>query len=240
MTESQVKADIIIPTFNQADYTLRCLDSIEYNTVPGAARIIWVDNGSEPSQRAAVQKRLARMPFEIQRVFVNSNLGFVKATNCGLALSTAPVVIFLNNDTEVCSGWLEKLIEPIEKWPTVGMVGPRSSSPHQWQGRQPEEHDEKGYKKLWSDGMLSFFCVAIRRKVVEQVGYLPEDYGVGLADDDEYCERVKRAGWVLIFRYDMTVKHWHRTTFDAVYGKDGWKEIAERNLAHFKERWAAN
>jgi hypothetical protein len=42
---------------------------------------------------------------------------------------------------------------------------------------------------------VAFFCMAMRREVLEQVGYLDEIYGIGFFEDDDYCRRVIAAGY---------------------------------------------
>jgi len=226
--------DVVIPTFGQAEMTEACAKSLRRNTEPGALRIIWVDNGSPEPERQRIRLSWLCSGFDLLPVMLPSNLGFVKATNAGIALSTSPYVLLLNNDTELPPGWLPMLVECLTADPTVGMVGPRSSSQEQWQGRAPTG---RGAVVLAANAMLAFFCVLIRREVIIQCGYLSEAYKIGLGDDDDYCERVKRAGWRLALRRDLCVTHHHRSTFKAVYGDGGWLEYQKENIELFKRKW---
>lgn len=229
--------DIVIPTFGQTGFTLKCLESLARNTEPEAARIVWVDNGSDGAHRRTVTAALETLGLPSRRILIDENLGFVKATNAGIAVSTAPYVCLLNNDTEVPPGWLVKLVEAMGVDKRVGLVGPRSSSPLQWQGQLDIPIDKAGVAVLGRHQMLSFFCCLIRRAVIEQCGYLSEEYRAGLGDDDDYCEVAKRKGWLLALRLDCLVTHHHRTTFREVYGEGGWLPYQEENLAHFKRKW---
>ena len=229
--------DIVIPTFNQAAMTEACARALVRHTPPGWARIIWVDNGSAPEERAAMAKTWAQTDaagLPVLPVMVPVNLGFVKATNVGVALSTAPFVLMLNNDTEVPTQWAEALLDVLRADPTIGAVGPRSSSSQQWQGClafAPGAY-------LVPDGRtLAFFCALIRREVIEQVGYLSEEYRAGLCDDDDYAFRMAAAGWKCAVRTDIVVVHHHRTTFRAIYGPGGWLPYQKENTERLQRKW---
>ena len=49
-----MKADIIVPTFNQEDHTIRCFDSLREYT--DNYRLIWADDGSTKESREKVSK----------------------------------------------------------------------------------------------------------------------------------------------------------------------------------------
>jgi O-antigen biosynthesis protein len=223
--------DIVIPCFGQAAVTERCLQSI-LTTCAEQVRVLLVDNGSPDADGEVYRRALAPLAHWYCRL--PTNTGFVRATNVGLAVSDAPNVLLLNNDTELVPGLLAALLEVLAREPKVGIVGPRSSSPHQWQG---QVRSFPRWRLLAKDAMLSFFCALVRRTVVVQCGYLSEQYGVGLADDDDYCARVQQAQWRLALRGDTVVTHAHRTTFRAVYGEKGWLGEQQRNLKLFKETW---
>lgn len=229
--------DIVIPTFNQSDMTRACAESIVRSTPPGAARVVWVDNGSggpELDSATRAWDAAAGAGLEVLLLRLPTNLGYVKATNAGIAVSTAPYVLLLNNDTELPPGWLEAMTAVMGERPEVGIVGPRSSAPGQWQGTVAEA---PGYVAPIKQRMVSFFCALVRREVIVRCGYLSEEYRAGLGDDDDYCERALAAGWQLALRTDVTVKHHHRTTFRAVYGDGGWLGYQRENIELFREKW---
>jgi len=245
-----IQCDIIVPTYGQPEFTAKCFESIALTSQPDQVRVIWVDNGTVRgpwkndqhgddigSLMVMAEDYLTRKNFDVERVLLKENLGFVKATNIGIAMSTAPYVLLLNNDTELPEGWLPSLMEPFVTFPSCGVVGPRSSSKEQWQGQVPLETTPPGWRCLPRNRMLAFFCALVKRKVFEKVGYLSEEYRLGLGDDDDFCERVQQAGFYLALRHDLTVLHHHRTTFKAVYGDNGWLEYQKENIAIFKQKY---
>jgi len=56
------------------------------------------------------------------------------------------------------------------------------------------------------EGMLSFFCVALKRRTVNEIGPLDESCSPG-GNDDDYCRRLRKAGFVLGLSLDTYVKY---------------------------------
>ena len=127
--------DIIIPSWNQSKLTAVCLQSIRQHTTD--YRIIFVDNGSYVDEFAIVEAELKHHPHLLVRN--RRNLGFVKAVNEGLCLSTADYVVLLNNDTEVAPDWIAKLQAPFvdSRVGAVDRKSTRLNSSHEFVSRMP-------------------------------------------------------------------------------------------------------
>lgn len=206
------KYDIIIPGWNMADFTVRCLQTIKENS--SDYRVIYVDNGSDHEQLNKIWAVLKDMPHHL--IANSQNLGFVQATNQGVKASDAPYVVFMNNDTEAVPGWLEKLVQPLEENPTVMLSGPLTTTERSWQGMYPK--DKHGYA-IRINGMLAFFCTMFKGSIFTKVGLLDECFGVGFGDDDDFCRRVIMAGYHMALVQDLVIPHHHRTTFNQIYGQ---------------------
>lgn len=222
--------DIIIPHFGcSPDITalcVRCLESIREHSAD--YRVILVDNGSPDT---GYLPTLRTMPHMLIRN--STNLGFVKATNQGLTYSTAPYVVLMNNDTEAVPQWLPLLRTGFGD-PSVGLSGPLTTSKNCWQGRYVSPTHEP--VTLPNGHMLAFFCTMIRREVIDSIGVLDEDFGVGFGDDDEYCLRAERAGFRLALVRSLVIPHHHRTTFKQVYGVEAIPAMQEAALSLFYEK----
>lgn len=205
--------DIIIPHLNIPEVEVlafRCVRSIQNHSNPRDFRIIWIQNGGEIP--TCVSKILQTGKHGVYVHMNSENEGFVKAVNQGLRISEAPYVVIMNNDTEAVPGWLEKLRMPLK--PPVMLSGPRTTTKESWQGKAPSG---SGHVILSRGAMLAFFCVMLDRKVLDVVGLLDEDFGVGFGDDDNYCARVHAAGFRLVLVQDLVIPHMHRTTFRSLY-----------------------
>lgn len=255
-----IKAEIIVPTFGQEQFTLRCFDSLLTHT--NAYRLVWVDNGSSPAARATVEGAFARHD---QRLSLQAarNFGFVGGTNLGLQAvlgdyaSDAEYIALLNNDTEVTAGWLDRLIGALDRDPSIAATGPMTSLPSQawpdvlaqWRTPAPESAEpaataaDVGRALAGTFGdlvvpvpMLPFFCTVLRKCAVARVGLLDPAFGVGLGDDDDYCFRLKSAGYSLGFVPAAYVVHHHRTTFRANYSNAEIAAMQARNLSKFQAK----
>lgn len=257
-----MRTDIIIPTFGQTDYTLRCLQSVRKHTTD--YRIIWVDNGSSQESKKLVMEELARHPGSVP-VWLPENLGFIKAVNIGLKLITEVfepsngLVVLLNNDVEVTAGWLERMEKVLERDHHVKAVGPVTSECASWQsyvmasqvapvlqipeGFEGADTTERAAKLSYCYGelscrcrMLAFFCTVFKREVFEKVGLLDERFGLGLGDDDDLCQRMKAQGMLCALSLGTYVFHNHRTTFKSLYSDNDLRLMQAEHLKKFQNK----
>lgn len=223
-----IEFDLIIAHYGTGRLTqlaLRCLQTIrEYSQ---NYKIIFVDNASPETD--LIMPELEQHPYI--KIRNPHNEGFIKATNQGLQMSSAPYVVLMNNDTEAVPNWLEKLKIPFLKYPEVGLTGPLTTARGSWQGKhQPKGHD------IWimpPGRMLAFFCTMIKREVIEKCGLLDETYGVGFGDDDAYCRTAERAGFKLALVQNLVIPHHHRSTFRTLYSTNHIADMQKRALAKF-------
>lgn len=116
---AQPLVSIIVVTVNTPELTHACLESITRNSsVP--YELIIVNNCT------ALRIRRILKTFPVTRLIQNKeNLGFAKAANQGALAARGEYLCYLNTDTQVPPGWLERLLEGIRR-PGVGAVGPLS------------------------------------------------------------------------------------------------------------------
>lgn len=100
---------IVIPNYNGRKLLETCLSSL-LPQVESHESVILVDNGSTDGSREMIQKQWPG----ITSVFLESNTGFTGANNIGAAVSDSEIIILLNNDTRVASGWIDQLLKPLK------------------------------------------------------------------------------------------------------------------------------
>lgn len=234
----KITCDIIIPVWNQLAFTRECIDSIMRNTDIDY-RLIVVDNASDPecAQYLESLSVLQRPPVTVLRN--GKNLGFVKAVNQGIALSKAPYVCLLNNDTLVTDGWLTEMINVAGSNKEIGVVNPSSNN----LGQRPDvgepieayagrlEGMPESYVEL---GAAVGFCMLIKREVVERCGVFDEIYGMGNFEDTDFSRRAAKEGYLLVRACKAYV--WHRE--GGSFGKvKSFEEDFNRNREIFEFRW---
>ncbi len=215
--------------------------------------IILVDNGSTDGTPAYLYEvaSLAGASCGPARVVVlrnDTNRGFAAGCNQALAEARGHYLVLLNNDTVVTEGWLDTLVGwSLHDWPHVGLVGPMSNQapPPQlcpvayknlidlpaFARRHRTDHAGKGLRVE----RLTGFCLLARREVLEQIGGLDEQFGVGFFEDDDLCVRAQQAGFALVLAQDVFIHHFGNRTFQAL-GLDT-AALLRDNLETFKAKW---
>ena len=247
MASDRLRASIVIVTYNGLrELTAPCLESIFKNTPGSDYEVIVVDNASTDGTRDYL-KNLSDEEPRLTIVLNNLNRGFSAGNNDGIRISRGENIVLLNNDTRVTKGWLSGLLNIFDSDPSIGLAGPVSNSVGNEQqifieASEPEDIIKEASR--WCDmasgdtfetEMLGFFCVAMRRSVVEKVGVLDESFGLGYFEDDDYCMRVKRAGYTLVCVEGVFVYHRGSASFVKVPDTDR-NELSTRNKTLFEEK----
>jgi Glycosyltransferase like family 2 len=156
--------------------------------------------------------------------------------------------VVLNNDTVVPPGTLAGLVRHLAD-PQVGGVGPvtnrcgnEAEVPVVWSthgellaaaAERAATHDGRCFDLP----VLTMFCTAFRRDVLERVGPLDERFGVGLFEDDDWAERVRRAGLRLVVAEDVLVHHHGEGSLGALVPTGEHALLFAQNRATFESKW---
>ena len=242
------RCSIILVSYNELENTTKpCIESILNNTPEGEYELIIVDNHSTKDETKAYLTQVAKEHPQIKIKLNNENRGFSGGNNDGLIMSTGEFVVLLNNDTLVTRGWLDRLIQPFYSDSTIGLVGPITNSAGGTQRIEIWEADvDNIINKLteYSDGnkqtvvethKLGFFCVAMRSRLVAEIGFLDESFGVGMFEDDEFCHRAKAAGYKCVINEGCYVYHKGSASFSKLKTKT-YEDLFIRNKGIFKEK----
>jgi GT2 family glycosyltransferase len=246
---------IVIPTRDGADLLKRCIGSLVKKTEYSRYEILVVDNGStDPAARrylAGLTRRGTARVVAWDRPF-----NYAALNNFAARETRGPVLLFLNNDTEVIEGeWLESMIEHALR-PDVGAVGARLLYPD---GRVQHggvilglggvaDHAHKhllrsdvGYygraKLVQNFSAVTGACLMARREVFEEVGGFDEALTVAFNDVD-FCLRLRERGYRIVWTPYAELYH-------AESASRGHEDtVAKRRrlaaeIAHLEQRWGA-
>ncbi len=163
------------------------------------------------------------------------NAGFSKANNQAIAYSRAPLLFLLNPDAEVTAGAIDTLIACLNADARVGACGPRllntdGSLQHSVWRNPPTAWEilvtgvglwrliPRGLRgRLLLGGhwdhatqravpMLFGAAILARREMIDAAGGLDERFHM-YGEDYEWCLRITRAGWRLMFEPAAAVMH---------------------------------
>src|SRR4051812_38072993 len=203
-------ASIIVPTRERAGYLDVALASIAPQAAAAGAEVLVVDDGPSDATRAAAERHGARY------VAHDRGRGLNAARNTGARETTAPLLVYVDDDVEVRPGWLAALIaadaagsgrggraaltaaaalRPADVGALTGPIRARFEAPRVplWgRGGPPVTHLDLGpgdrdCEHAWGANMT------VRRAALERIGPFDEArelYG----DEQEWQARLKAAG----------------------------------------------
>lgn len=227
--------DVIVPVYKDRELTRRCLRSVLAARNATAFALIVIDDASpEPELSAELQQLAERGLIELHRHA--HNLGFVATVNAGMALHPERDVVLLNSDTEVYGDWLDRLRNAAYCRQRVASVTPLSNNATICS--YPRFlHDtpyplETGYAQL--DALAARvnagevheaptgvgFCLYLRRDALTALGtFDAKTFGRGYGEENDFCQRAIRAGWVNLIAADTFVRHIGSASFQGEKGR---------------------
>jgi len=173
-----MKFGIIIPFYNNFNFTNMCVESIR--AYSHNYQIIFIDNGSDLSTKKQMGTLLK--PDDIL-ITNEKNLGFAKAINQGLKKANTEFICLLNNDVKFKSDCLAQAENYFHQFGGfIGQFGYCISS----NGVQVYRGTEVDY--------LGLFFFLSSKKNFDLVGPLSEDYGLAYWEDVDYGMRILQKG----------------------------------------------
>jgi GT2 family glycosyltransferase len=240
---------VIIPVYNEADVTIRCLQSIAdtwFDTMQ--VQIVVVDDGSTDETPDV----LTTLP-GLDYIRNGSNQGFVRACNRGAALARGAYVCFLNNDTVVKGAWLDHLVSTAEADSSIGAVGSKLVYPDGklqdagsiiwrdgtgWNYGRGENPADPHYNYVRDTDYVSGAALLIRRSIFNDLGGFSEEFVPAYYEDADLCFGVHSLGFRVVYQPRSEVIHYEGATSGRDLNK-GAKRFQNVNLPKFRKKWAA-
>ncbi|AEH46347.1 glycosyltransferase [Parageobacillus thermoglucosidasius] len=242
------KVSVIVITYNQLEYTKKCISSIINKTAYPNYELIIVDNNSSDNTREYL-KQIEKQHNNIKVILNEENYGFAGGNNIGLKYATGDYFILLNNDTVVTRGWITGLLKHFENNHKLGLVGPVTNSIGNeamiktdyntledmdiFAYNYTTKHMGEVYKDIRT---LAMFCVAISKSTFETVGFLDENYKVGMFEDDDYSFATLKAGYEIACAEDVFIHHFGSISFKKLENKE-YKKIFDNNKKYYEKKW---
>ena len=205
-----MKLSVIIVNYNVRILLEACLKSVEKALTGIEGEIFVVDNHSSDDSVAYLEPRFPKVHFIANK----ENMGFARANNLAIRQSQAEYVLLLNPDTVVYENTLRESVAFLDSHPEVGGVGVRMLT------RDGEAAPESrraiptpwvaflkmiGFSKRYYMSHLPWdkpgrievisgaYCM-LRRKALDQVGLLDEDFFM-YGEDIDLSYRLLKGGW---------------------------------------------
>ena len=112
------EASIIIPAYNKFELTYHCIASVFLAYNKTSFEVILADDCST-DETAKAEEIIGNLVVSRN----DENLRFLKSCNKASELAKGDYIVFLNNDTEVKSHWLDELVAQHKADELVGLTG---------------------------------------------------------------------------------------------------------------------
>ena len=181
----------------------------------------------------------------------DENLGFVGGCNKGAESAEGEYVVFLNNDTQVFTGWLSALVDTFTIQKNVGLVGSKLIYPdgrlqeaggivwnnkNAWNYGRLNDPESYKYNYLKDVDYCSGASIMLRTEIFRKLNGFDKLYSPAFYEDTDLAFRVRQLGLRTIYQPKSELFHFEGITA----GKDitqGLKKYQEVNKEKFFSRW---
>ncbi|NDD64770.1 MAG: glycosyltransferase [Acidobacteria bacterium] len=181
----------------------------------------------------------------------DKNAGFIRTCNIGAKSARGEYLCFLNNDTEVTSGWLDELQRTFSEFPGTGLAGSKLIYPD---GRLQEAGGI-----IWQDGSAWNFgrfqnpqlpiynyarevdycsgaSIMVPKSLFDELGGFDEHYLPAYCEDSDLALKIRERGLRVIYQPLSTVIHFEGIT-SGTDTTQGTKSYQVANTEKLFERW---
>lgn len=207
---------------NRFDLTLKTIQSLRERLNLKFHRLVISDNGSTCKETIALLQSLEQ--HEVARVIWNKeNLGTARAINQAWILREAGQhCVKMDNDVVVHeNGWLDRLVDCVEKEPRIGILGLKRKDVDEWPSLPigthaqykstlvdvPHKKGDRWWHVVERCNHVMGTCQLYSSSFLDKVGYL---YQLGLKyafDDSLMAARAKKTGFWSCFYPAIEIDH---------------------------------
>ena len=237
---------IVIPVYNQFDYTYECLKSIRQNSGDVSYEILIANDCSTD-----ITKDIEKIVENVKLITTKENVRFLLNCNNAAKYAKGKYILFLNNDTQVKENWLEPLVSLIERDDTIGMVGSKlvypdgtlqeaggivwkDASAWNYGNRKDPEDPEFNYVK--EADYISGAAIMIKHSLWKELGGFDERFAPAYYEDTDLAFQVRAAGYKVMYQPLSVVVHFEGVS-NGTDVSTGLKHYQQVNFEKFYEKW---
>ncbi len=236
----------ITVNYNGLEDTIELLSSIyKLEEKDYSFEVIVVDNGSIEDPKTKI---LSKFPGVIL-IKSENNLGFAGGNNLGIKHANGKYLFFINNDTIVSDDLVEILLKRFNENDKIGMLSPKikfyGTNIIQYAGFSPlnilsrnfaygnKKEDGYEYEKFLSTYSGHGAAMMVPRKVIEEVGGMPEFYFLYYEELD-WAQQIIKAGFEV--KVEQKAKIYHKESMSVGKNSSFKTYYMHRNRILFVKR----
>ncbi len=237
---------IIIPAYNKFELTYHAIASVALAYNQCSYEVILADDNSTDKTSEAEDI--------IENLVISrntENLRFLKNCNKASKLARGRYIVFLNNDTEVSSFWLDELYKVHSEDDTVGLTGSKLLNEDGtlqeaggiiWGNGQPwnvgrnANHLQPEFNYRREVDYITGAAMCIRRDIWEKVGHFSEELAPCYYEDPDLAFKVRAAGYKTVYVPHSVVIHFEGKSHGTDVTK-GLKRYQIINESKFRAKW---
>lgn len=246
--ENGPMVSIVIPCYNQVNYTYACLQSILEFTKDVTYEVIIADDVSTDATA-----ELGRYVEGLVICRNETNQGFLRNCNNAAKKARGKYIMFLNNDTKVTEGWLSSLVNLIERDPSIGMVGSKLVYPDGrlqeaggiiwsdgsgWNYGRLDDPDKPEYNYVKDVDYISGAAILLSTELWKQIGGFDDRFAPAYCEDSDLAFEVRKAGYRVVYQPLSRVIHFEGISNGTDVNGTGLKRYQVENSKKLKEKWA--
>jgi len=246
---------VVIPNYQSLEYLQNCIASIKQDAGKSDCDIIVVDNASNEEVRNYLQELDQNHPV-VRCILCDANYGFTHAVNIGIEnAKPGRDILILNNDAVLVPGALAAMQDAALSSDDVGVVvpqqllpaGERTISVHAPDSNPSYEadvslsihHNNIARIPCFHDGELveltfaPFFCVYVKRSVLDALHGLDAEFGRHYRSDRVFCNMVHEyLGRRIVYTPRACVYHMHQQATRQLkqYNPDEHRQMYQENI----------
>ena len=242
---------IIIPNKDHVDMLDKCLRSIQKSSYRNYEVIIVENNSVEEATFDYYKKVISD---RIRVVYWEGIFNYSAINNFGAKAAQGEYLLLLNNDVEVITeNWLEELLSNCQR-PDVGIVGAKLYYPDDTVQHAgiiigiggvagnvfvglPRKFTGYFHKASIQQDLsaVTAACMMVKRSVYEEMGGLEEKLQVAFNDVD-FCLRVRKAGYLVVFDPYVELYHYESKTRGAENTKEKVRRF-QTEIEYMRSHW---
>lgn len=237
---------IVIPVYNQFDYTYNCIGSILSNSGDVPFEILIADDCSTD-----LTVRIRELIEGLTVITNETNLGFLRNCNHAAGFARGKYILFLNNDTLVQDNWLKPLVTLIESDPSIGLVGSKLIYSHDllqeaggifwkdgsaWNYGNKKDPTLSEYNYVKEADYISGAAIMLPRDLWTRIGGFDEAFAPAYYEDSDLAFTVRKLGYKVMYQPLSVVIHLEGIS-NGTDLSSGMKAYQVTNQSKFLRKW---